>query len=44
MNSMFDSCESLKKLNLSSFNTQNVNNMSFMFYGCNSLIKLNLIN
>ena len=31
-------------LNLSNFNTQNVINMSYMFYNCNSLTKLDLSN
>ncbi len=39
---MFSDCSSLKSLDLSSFNTINVNNMSGMFYGCESLKKENL--
>ena len=35
---MFYNCESLTNLNLSNFNTQNVINMSSMFYYCNSLL------
>ena len=31
---MFSGCLSLKELNLSNFNTNNVNNMRFMFSGC----------
>ena len=37
---MFFGCESLKKLDLSKFNTSNVTNMSFMFYECSSLKEL----
>ena len=40
---MFE-CPSLKKLNLSNFNTHNVNDMNCMFYGCSSLKELNLSN
>ena len=42
MYGMFFGCNSLINLNLSSFNTQNVFDMSRMFYGCNSLTNLNL--
>ena len=38
---MFYWCNSLTNINLSNFNTQNVIDMSFMFY--NSLIKKNII-
>ena len=41
---MLDGCNSLTNLDLSNFNTQNVTNMSDMFYGCNSLTNLNLSN
>ena len=34
----------LQSLDLSSFNTQNVTNMSYMFYNCKSLTNLNLAN
>ena len=44
MKSMFDGCSSLKQLNLSNFNTDNVNNMNNMFRGCSSLKELNLSN
>ena len=37
---MFDGCSSLTSLNLSN----NVNNMSYMFYYCSSLTSLNLSN
>ena len=43
MNGMFWNCNSLSNLNLSNFNTQNVKNMSYMFGGCNSIDKSNLI-
>ena len=35
---MFYGCRSLTNIDLSNFNTQNVINMDFMFYECNSLI------
>ena len=44
MSYMFCGCSSLKELNLSNFNTNNVNNMSGMFSGCSSLEELNLSN
>ena len=34
MENMFSGCESLKELNLSNFNTNNVINMAYMFSGC----------
>ena len=40
---MFSECRSLTNINLSNFNTQNVTNMSLMFYGCKSLKKENII-
>ena len=40
---MFRECESLTNINLSNFNTQNVTNMSYMFFGCNSLIEKNIL-
>ena len=39
---MFCECSSLESLDLSSFNTTNVNNMDYMFYGCSSLKKENV--
>ena len=39
---MFNGCSSLKSIDLSSFNTTNVNNMWSMFYGCSSLKKENV--
>ena len=44
MRFMFGGCSSLKELNLSKFNTNNVNNMEGMFYECSSLKELNLSN
>ena len=38
MKQMFDGCL-LKELNLSNFNTNNVNDMSYMFNDCSSLIE-----
>ena len=40
---MVSGCSSLKVLNLTNFNTQNVPDMSHMFTGCNSLTKLKKI-
>ena len=39
---MFCDCFSLKSLDLSSFNTNNVTNMNHMFGGCKSLESLDL--
>ena len=39
---MFEDCQSLTSLDLSSFNTSNVTNMGGMFYGCSSLTSLDL--
>ena len=41
---MFRGCSSLKELNLSNFNTNNVTDMKYMFSGCSSLKELNLNN
>ena len=41
---MFEGCISLKKLDISNFNTINVLNMSHMFLSCKSLEKINLSN
>ena len=38
MSYMFSRCNSLTNIDLSNFNTQNVTNMSYMFYGFNFLI------
>ena len=40
---MFEFYKSLKKIDLSNFNTQNVTNMSGMFSICDSLNKENII-
>ena len=42
MGGMLLDCSSLISINLSSFNTNNVTNMSFMFSNCSSLNSLNL--
>ena len=39
---MFRKCDLLKEINLFEFNTENVNDTSYMLYGCYSLNKLNL--
>ena len=39
---MFDGCSSLKSIDLSSFNTTNVKDMSSMFWKCSSLKSLDL--
>ena len=39
---MFWGCSSLQSINLSSFNTNNVKNMSSMFEGCSSLQSIDL--
>ena len=44
MSEMFYDCSSLTSVNLSNFNTNNINNMSNMFFGCRSLTSLNLSN
>ena len=44
MNKMFYGCSSLINLDLSTFNTQNVDNVEFMFSFCESLMFLNLSN
>ena len=42
MREMFSACESLTSLDLSSFNTANVFEMSYLFAGCSSLTALDL--
>ena len=39
MSYMFSFCSSLKELNLSNFNTNNVTNMRYMFYECSDELK-----
>ena len=41
---MFNKCINITEIDLSSFNTSNVNFMQNMFYGCSSLTSLNLAN
>ena len=36
---MFYGCSSLKELNLSNFNTNNVTDMKYMFDGCSNELK-----
>ena len=42
MNNMFEFCSSLKSIDLSSFNTSNVIDISCMFADCSSLEFINL--
>ena len=42
MGSMFIRCSSLKELNLSNFNTDNVTNMRYMFSKCSDELKLKI--
>ena len=42
MRGIFYYCSSLKELNLSSFNTINVDDMTYTFYGCSSLKEINI--
>ena len=44
MMSMFEDCKSLKEINFSKFNTENVKKMDYMFQNCSSLKKLDLSN
>ena len=44
MSGIFNICTSLKNIDLSSFNTQNVIHMRKMFYNCISLSNLDLSN
>ena len=41
-NHMFSDCNKILNIDLSSFNTENVTNMSYMFSGCNKLEKIDL--
>ena len=41
---MFCDCSSLTYLDLSNFNTNNVDNINAMFYNCSSLENLNTLN
>ena len=40
---MFYRCYSLKELNLSNFNTNNVTNMNYMFYACSTQFQNKII-
>ena len=44
MSCMFSNCSSLNILDLSSFDTRKVTNMSFMFHNCSSLKELDISN
>ena len=44
MYGMFAYCSSLKELNISNFNTNNVIDMERMFFECSSLEKINISN
>ena len=44
MRSMFSRCENLFNIDLSNFDTENVENLSQMFFGCTNLIDINLSN
>ena len=39
---MFCNCSSLKEINFTNINTNNVIDMSYMFFGCSSLKELDL--
>lgn len=41
---MFCSCSNIIDINLSKFNSKNVDNMAEMFYNCHNLMNLNLSN
>ena len=43
MSFMFNGCSSLIELNLSNFNTNNVEDMTEMFFQCSSIKKLKLV-
>ena len=42
MSYLFFNCSSLKSIDLTSFNTNNITDISFMFYNCSSLNKDNI--
>ncbi len=44
MSYMFNGCESLKSIDISNFNTNNVTNMSYMFNECESLKSIDISN
>jgi len=43
-NNIFSGCSSIRSIDLSNFNSSNVENMSFMFSHCISLTNINLLN
>ena len=44
IDSLFYNCDSLRNIDLSHFNTQNVTDMNYMFYGCYSLRNIDFSN
>ena len=44
MSYMFFGCSSLKELNLNNFNTNNVTDVSWMFYACLEELRLKIKN
>ena len=44
MKNMFKNCDKILEIDLSNFDTSNINNTSNMFYNCSSLISINLSN
>jgi len=44
INYIFYECNKLLSIDLSNFNTKNINDISWMFYNCSSLTSLNLSN
>ena len=44
MRTMFQKCKEIEYLDLSNFDTSNVTDMGWMFWGCNNLKSLNLLN
>ena len=42
MRDMFYGCSSLKEINLSNFNTNNVTKMNGMFYECSNELKMKI--
>ena len=42
MSGMFYGCSKIKELNLNNFNTNNVTNMRWMFYGCSDDLKMKI--
>ena len=41
---LFNMCSNITKIDLSNFDSSNINDMSYMFYGCTSLISLDFNN